>query len=516
VLFLFLPQNEVEVGTLEMSNRSRRKAVVSVIKVKEAKYPRQAPYNPSIGYPEYPFSAQLSDEPNYVYEGIRQLFFQLGFDLAHWNSHEWNPLGQMIRPGMRVVIKPSFVVSKHLDGKDVFSIITHPSVIRAIVDYCWIALKGKGSIIVADAPQYNCDFKELLEITKLKKTSDFINSFSGPQVEIRDLRDYWSKTRHFPSCKRELPGDPEGRITVGLGKESALYKYPKVSKLYGAVYDRDETICHHSGERQEYELSRTVFDSDFVIFVPKLKIHKKVGVTLNLKGLVGACTNKNLIVHYTLGSPSEGGDQYPDGLFTPPQRAAIKFERWMYDQFLSERTVRRELVHRTIYGFFYLRVFSHLGFGIPAKKRLLDAGNWYGNDTAWRMVVDLAKIMHFVDRGGKLHAESQRKMFSIVDGIIGGENNGPLAPDPKPAGVLIGGDCLLAVDLVGTRLMGFDPSKFKQFTMLDPKYDFGPRKLEEIETRSNEKPFENLTDRKNKFLAFKPHPGWVGHIEIRE
>jgi uncharacterized protein (DUF362 family) len=499
-----------------MNNRSRRKAVVGVIKVKEARYPNQAPYHPSMAYPEYPFSAQLSSEPNYVYDGIRQLFFQLGFDRSHWNSREWNPLGQVIKPGMKVVIKPNFVLSKHLSGKNVFAIITHPSVIRAIADYCWIALKRKGSIIIADAPQYNCDFKELLEATKLEKIRDFINSFSGVEVDIRDLRDYWSKTRHFPSCIRELPGDPQGRITVSLGKESALYNYAKVSKLYGAVYHRDETICHHSGERQEYELSRTVFDADFIIFVPKLKVHKKVGVTLNLKGLVGTCTNKNLVVHYTLGSPSEGGDQYPDGLFSPPQHAAIKFERWMYDRFLAKRTVRHELAHRLIYGFFYLRVFSHLGFGIPEEKRLLDAGNWYGNDTAWRMAVDLAKIIHFVDKKGKLRTEPQRRMLSIVDGVIGGENNGPLAPDPKPAGVLVGGDSLLAVDLVGTRLMGFDPLKLKQFTMLDPKYDFGPRKLEEIEARSNERIFQDLTDKETKFLAFKPHPGWTGHIEITE
>lgn len=486
------------------------------MKVEEAKYPNQAPYHPSIDYPEYPFSAQLSNQPNYVYEGIRQLFFQLGFDETHWNSHEWNPLGQMIKPGMNVVIKPNLVISKHSGGKDIFSIITHPSVIRAIADYCWIALKGKGSIIIADAPQYNCDFKELLAVTKLEEIRDFINSCAGPKVEIRDLRDYWSKTRHFPSCIRELPGDPQGRITVGLEKESALYGYRNISKLYGAVYDRDETICHHSGLRQEYELSRTVFDADFVIFIPKLKIHKKVGVTLNLKGLVGTCTNKNLVVHYTLGPPSEGGDQYPDGLLSPPQRTAIKFERWMYDHFLAKRTVRHELVHRLIYGFFYLRMFSHLGFGIPKEKRLLDTGNWYGNDTAWRMVVDLAKIICFVDKTGKLHTQPQRKMFSVVDGVVAGENNGPLEPDPKPAGVLIGGDSLLAVDLVGTRLMGMDPLKLKQFTMLDPKYDFGPRKLEEIEARSNEKIFRNLADDETRFLAFKPHPGWVGHIEVKQ
>jgi uncharacterized protein (DUF362 family) len=498
---------------LETDKPLKKKFKVGVVQVDKAQYPKQAPYHPSKIYPEYPFTQNVSEEGNYAYEGIRQLLHTLELDLTRWNTSEWNPLGSFIKPKMSVVIKPNFVLSRHFGKGDIFSIITHPSVIRALVDYCWIALKGEGKIIIADAPQYNCDFKELLKATKLEEVKDFVNRFSGPKVEILDLRDYWSKTRHFPSCLRKLPGDPNGKIIVNLGKGSALYEYPKISKVYGAVYHRGETICHHTGECQEYEISRTVFDADVVISVPKLKVHKKVGVTLNQKGLVGACTNKNFLPHYTLGSPSEGGDQYPEELFTRTERVAFKFERWMYDHFLAKRTRRHELVHRFIYGFLYLKIFSRFGLEIPEEKRVFDAGNWYGNDTAWRMVVDLSKIFLFADRNGKLQNEHARKVFSIVDGIIGGENNGPLVPDAKPAGVLIGGSNLLAVDLVGTRLMGFDPSKIKQFIMLDSSFDFGPKGLEDIELKSNRESFKKgFVDATNKLLTFKPHPGWVNHI----
>jgi len=440
------------------------------------------------------------------------LLYSLELDLAHWNTPEWNPFGHLIKPGMTVVIKPNFVLSRHFCKGDIFSIITHPSVIRAIADYCWIALKGEGKIIIADAPQYNCNFNELLEVTKLNKVKDFINSFSGAKVEIYDLRDYWSKTRHFPSCIRRLPGDPNGKLMVYLGSESAFYSYPHTSKLYGAVYHRNETISHHTRECQEYELSRTIFDANVIISVPKLKVHKKAGVTLNLKGLIGICTNKNLCPHYTLGSPSKGGDQYPDNWFTRTQQAVIIFERWMYDHFLAKRTKRHEFVHRTIYGFFYLKIFRHLGLDIPKEKRMLDAGNWYGNDTVWRTVVDLAKIIYFADREGKLHNESQRKLFSIVDGIVGGENDGPLFPDPKPAGILLGGDNLLAVDIVATRVMGFDFLKLKQFTMLDKRFDFGPSNMDQIEIKTDKKSFKGDLS----LFAFKPHPGWKGHIEYEK
>src|SRR5215471_16321630 len=84
---------------------------VAITRTRTAVYPSTAPYHPSEKYPEYPFG---------------------------------NPLGHVIEPGMTVVVKPNFVLSRHSQGKDLFGIITHPSVLRAVMDYCWIALKGEG------------------------------------------------------------------------------------------------------------------------------------------------------------------------------------------------------------------------------------------------------------------------------------------------------------------------------------------------------------------------------------
>ncbi len=493
-----------------------KKVKVGVIQAKKPVYPSIPPYNPSAPYPEYPFRDNLSSEPNYVYDALRDLFYILGYDIENYGKNRWNPLGEFIKPGMVVVIKPNFVLSRHFEGKDIYSIITHPSLIRAVIDYCWIALQGDGEIIIADAPQYNCNFKELIEVTGLDKVVDFYSSYSGVSVKLLDLRNYWSKSLHMPSCKRKLPGDPKGSIKINLGKESAYYSHPNPKKFYGAVYHRQEAILHHLGERQEYEISKTILSADVLISLPKMKVHKKVGVTLNGKGLVGIATNKNLIVHYTLGTPSEGGDQFPDGFLTPVEQKIIKFERWMYDTFLAKNSILWEIPHRIIYGFLYLKLVKPLGVKVADEKRLFDAGNWYGNDTAWRMVVDLMKIIHFADKNGQIHDSIQRKLFSIVDGIIGGENKGPLVPDPKPVGVLIGGDNFLAVDLVTTRLMGFDPMKLKQFTyLLSSNSNYGLKNLEDIDVLSSDEMIRNcLRDKSNKFFNFKPYPGWIGHIEV--
>ena len=51
------------------------------------------------------------------------------------------------------------------------------------------------------------------------------------------------------------------------------------------------------------------------------------------------------------------------------------------------------------------------------------------------------------------------RTFSIVDGIVGMEGNGPIQGKPKHSGVLILGGDLAAVDATAARLMKIDPWK---------------------------------------------------------
>jgi uncharacterized protein (DUF362 family) len=52
-----------------------------------------------------------------------------------------------------------------------------------------------------------------------------------------------------------------------------------------------------------------------------------------------------------------------------------------------------------------------------------------------------------------------RSHFSIVDGIVGMEGNGPIQGTPKPVGVLIFGDDPVAVDATCVRVAGLNPEK---------------------------------------------------------
>jgi uncharacterized protein (DUF362 family) len=490
---------------------------VAVVQLSEARYPKVAPYSPSEAYPEYPFPAALAAESNAVYAAVRDLLHNLGYDRENFGTPQWNPLGHLIRPGNTVVIKPNFVLSSHKGRKDLFSIITHPAVLRAIGDYAWIALQGRGRLIIADAPQYDCNWEELVAATGVDKVVAHWAAHAGPEVDLRDLRPYWSRWKHFASMLEALPGDPQGSLVVNVGTKSALYKKPRPDKLYGAVYRRDETIVHHTGETHEYQVARTIIDADVVISVPKLKVHKKVGVTLNVKGLVGINTNKNYLVHYSITSPSEGGDQYPDGLFTPSEKFLISTERWMYDHLLASRNPILERIHRSIY-WLHNHTTRRLGFKVQESKRMLDAGNWYGNDSAWRMSVDLLRIFLFADHAGNLQTTPQRRTFSIIDGVIGGDVNGPLTPDPVASAVLVGGENVLATDLVATRLMGFDPLKVRmhQALLSDSYFDFCVRGLSDITIHNADPEIVGcLADEEKCFLNFRPHPGWIGHLEVK-
>ena len=124
-----------------------------------AGYSTTAPYHPAEPYPDYQFPAHLGDRPNSAYAGVRQCFRLLGLDQANFGTSNWNPLGSFIAPGQTVLLKPNFIKESRSDrAGEWLQIITHGSVIRAVVDYAWLALGGKGRIIVADGPQTDSDF----------------------------------------------------------------------------------------------------------------------------------------------------------------------------------------------------------------------------------------------------------------------------------------------------------------------------------------------------------------------
>ena len=83
-------------------------------------------------------------------------------------------------------------------------------------------------------------------------------------------------------------------------------------------------------------------------------------------------------------------------------------------------------------------------------------GNWYGNDTIWRTILDLNRIVRYADKEGILQNIPQRKVLNIADMIISGEKEGPLSPTPKKVGVIAMSEDAVSLDEVLATIMGIN------------------------------------------------------------
>ena len=74
-----------------------------------------------------------------------------------------------------------------------------------------------------------------------------------------------------------------------------------------------------------------------------------------------------------------------------------------------------------------------------------------------------------------------RPHLAIVDGIVGMEGDGPIMGDPKPAGVLVMGTNLPAVDATAVRIMGIDPRRIDYLAVASGR--LGPITTRRVEQR---------------------------------
>jgi hypothetical protein len=144
------------------------------------------------------------------------------------------------------------------------------------------------------------------------------------------------------------------------------------------------------------------------------------------------------------------------------------------------------------------------------------SGNWHGNDTTWRMAVDLNKCF-FYWKNGALDESNARRYITIVDGIIAGEGEGPLAPDAKPCGILFGGCNPVAVDAVCAWLMGFDCAKLRILTgaFSSETMPLAEFTLTDVTVDSNNTAWQGPLTELDQQTAytFIPHFGWTGALE---
>jgi hypothetical protein len=105
------------------------------------------------------------------------------------------------------------------------------------------------------------------------------------------------------------------------------------------------------------------------------------------------------------------------------------------------------------------RIGSKVAYRLIQKRPgIFGGGAWSGNDTAWRMSLDIARVLRFARPDGSLADTPQRLHIAIIDGLLAGEGEGPLRPSARREGVLIAGTDPAAADVMAALAMGWNPA----------------------------------------------------------
>jgi len=470
-------------------------------------YPTDPPFAPDQAYAELGGRVRPGKARNIVYPAFHALAHALGLDASHRGTAGWNPLGDWIRPGQNVLIKPNLVRHVHLAGGDYQAVVTHASLVRCVLDYVALALGGRGQVTVGDAPVQSADFEAILARTGLREVCEDVAKTWDIPVRPVDFR-LWSVEldgQHRVVRGSARSGDPAGCRWVDLGTRSLLHDIAAdCDRFRVTCYDPGAMTRHHNLQTHQYIVAQSVLDADVVLNLPKLKTHRKVGLTAALKNVVGINGHKDCLPHHRCGSTAEGGDEY-----LHPSRLKRAQTRW--GEAMDRAPASRANGLRRFLG----RAADRLGRWLNVDPYL--EGSWYGNDTLWRTVLDLNRVLLYADREGRIAEVPQRRSFTIVDAIVAGEGEGPMEPDPRPCGLLVGGANPVAVDAALATLIGFD---FRRLPLIARAFE-----LEDLPLVAFSHEQVQVVDVDGRFAdtrvgapcdhyRFKPPSGWSGRVEL--
>jgi uncharacterized protein (DUF362 family) len=380
-----------------------------------------------------------------IYDGdlaieLRKLTQQLG-----WGDESTGAFSKVIPAGSKVIVKPNLVLHENQGPWSFDAVITHPSVIcRAVED---LLLTEAGEVSVGDAPVQGCDFSKLLQRTGLDSWSADLMRRDSRFKGIHDFRRTASVFQNGVRYAAENRVDVNRYVLFDLGADSLLEPVTTEEPRFRVTcYDPKFLSETHRPGQHQYLITRDVLDADVVLNLPKLKMHCKAGITNGLKNLVGINGNKEYLPHHRLGGTADSGDCYPG-------KSRVKaLAESLYDARNSSSSVARSRVIREA-----LKPLNAI-LKLQGEDTSLE-GAWAGNDTVWRMTLDLNRILIYGKTDGAISDVPQRKILQVSDGIVAGQGRGPLAPQPFNLGILTAAANPAALDWVGAYLLGLDPAK---------------------------------------------------------
>ena len=389
--------------------------------------------------------------------------------------------------GRKILIKPNWVLQDR-NSNDSICLRTNNNIIIALIEI--LVENNPTQIVIGDAPIQGCIWDKMLPPSFYQTISDLSNKYFIP-ILIKDFRRVTFETKTNNPIKDRKPLSEY--LIFDLGTESSLEPITTKKGIFRVTsYNPDRLANAHTRGKHEYCITNTLLEADLVISIPKIKTHQKTGITCALKNLVGINGDKDYLPHHRVGGIGLGGDCYPG------KNLLRRFAEYMMDN--ANRNQGKSIYRFLLYSSLVLWKLSN-----PKNVHQMAAG-WWGNDTTWRMVMDLNKIATYGKSDGSLSIEPQRIIYSLCDGIIGGQGNGPLDPEPLPLGIISFSNNSSLTDLCMATLMGFDIQKIPLIR----------NSKETIHSQRSEIAFNqiscDLQSLAKHSIPTLPPPGWINNI----
>lgn len=450
---MLTPTQDFHGGEANGSVAGLRGPDVAIAQRMGAIYP-VAPFHPPERFPEFdgswlgrgPFDSQ-----NDVYRLVREALFRLvnGYDpvTQRVDVSTLRRLGDI----RSVVVKPNWVRQQNGAGE---CVTTHASVLRPVLDYLLLAFGSDSQITVADIPLQSSDIEQIWRETGVDRLCEYYEAGRLP-VRFMDFRKEKAVvgSSGFIERRQSLPGDPLGYVEVCVDGESYLEPVTS-SRVSFSVndYEAGAATCHHRPGRHAYLIPRTVLAADLFVNVPKLKTHCKAGLTACMKNLIGINGEKGWIPHFRMGAPYDGGDEYPEY-----GSSIMAFKSRVRNALQGRHRLAYNAAH-------FVWKQSKAVWESQSGSHLTSGGAWPGNDTLWRSILDLVRVITCADESGRLMDSVQRSQLCVIDGIICGEGEGPLRPSPKPVGIIVSSSDPISADWAACHIAGFDWRKIPQLS----------------------------------------------------
>ena len=372
--------------------------------------------------------------PERVQQMVRRVLLEWGLGQKRSDA----PLADLIVPGSKVLLKPNWVVDRNAGPGGVDCLYTNQEVILAVLKEVLIAKPGR--VTIGDAPIQSCNLSALVS-DDFRSRVQYLAHKTGIEIEVIDFRRTLMSRGLIHSSVKAGMRDMHHFVLFDLGPDSLLEPLcTRAASFRVGDYDPRELARTHCAGHHQYLLCREAFDADVVISLPKLKMHCKAGLTGALKNLVGLNGNKDFLPHYRFGGSAKNGDCY---------------EGWSLGRELSEQF--EDLAnHRLNLLDYSIWKNAARAFRLVSGGAARMGGEWYGNDTVWRMVLDLNRILIYGNLDGSMSDTPRRVFYSLTDALICGEGNGPLRPTPRPLGAMTFGSSPVACDLVHAALLRVD------------------------------------------------------------